>query len=168
VTKQLILMRHAKSDWGDPMLPDHDRPLNARGRHDAPRMGRWIQQHQWCPDLILSSTATRVVDTVCAMQAEWPETRPYYATRHLYLTSPEGILDVLRGEALEAARVMLVGHNPAIEHLANRWCERPVHFSTAALAVFEWPIEDWQSLTLDREATLVALARPKQLATGGQ
>ena len=55
--KTLLLLRHAKSSWSDPTLPDHDRPLNKRGIHDAPRMGKLLRHEHLMPDLILSLTA---------------------------------------------------------------------------------------------------------------
>ncbi len=60
----LVLMRHAKSDWSEAGLSDHDRPLNARGKRDAPEMAKWMHNHLGIPDLILASTATRVAETV--------------------------------------------------------------------------------------------------------
>ena len=63
VMKTLLLLRHAKSSWSDPTLPDHDRPLNKRGIHDAPRMGKLLRHEHLMPDLILSSTAVRAKKT---------------------------------------------------------------------------------------------------------
>ena len=57
--KVLLLMRHAKSSWGDPTIKDHDRPLNNRGKKDAPRMGKLLKENNLIPDIILSSTAKR-------------------------------------------------------------------------------------------------------------
>ena len=61
--KTLVVMRHAKSSWKAADLPDHERPLNGRGRRDAPRMGRWIARHAAVPDRIVSSTAIRAQTT---------------------------------------------------------------------------------------------------------
>ena len=58
--KTLLLLRHAKSSWSDPTLPDHDRPLNKRGIHDAPRMGKLLRHEHLMPDLILSSTLAHI------------------------------------------------------------------------------------------------------------
>ena len=64
MTRTLILMRHAKSDWGHAGLADHDRPLNARGTRDAPRMGAWLRGKGHLPDEVLCSTATRTRQTL--------------------------------------------------------------------------------------------------------
>jgi phosphohistidine phosphatase len=61
--KTLLIMRHAKSSWKDPDLPDHDRPLNKRGKHDAPSMGKLLKDEDLIPDLIISSTAARAKKT---------------------------------------------------------------------------------------------------------
>ena len=62
--KTVILMRHAKSSWKDPSLPDHDRPLNKRGKRDAPRMGNLLNLEGYIPEVIYSSTAKRANLTV--------------------------------------------------------------------------------------------------------
>lgn len=61
--KRLLILRRAKSDWKDPDLPDHDRPRNKRGRHDAPLMGKLLKDEDLKPDLIVSSPATRAKKT---------------------------------------------------------------------------------------------------------
>ena len=60
MTLTLILIRHAKSDWGDARLSDHDRHLNARGIEDAPRVGTWLEAQGYRPDHVLCSTATSI------------------------------------------------------------------------------------------------------------
>ncbi|MGB4972019.1 MAG: histidine phosphatase family protein, partial [Cyclobacteriaceae bacterium] len=59
----LYLVRHAKSSWENPDLSDFDRPLNERGRKDAPRMGKRIKEREITPDLMLSSPANRAIST---------------------------------------------------------------------------------------------------------
>ena len=61
--KQLLIMRHAKSSWSDENLSDHDRPLNARGQNNAPRMGAFVAEQGCLPDIIISSTAQRAAMT---------------------------------------------------------------------------------------------------------
>ena len=57
--KTLLVLRHAKSSWNDPALDDHERPLNKRGRRDAPRMGALVREYGLIPDLVISSDAVR-------------------------------------------------------------------------------------------------------------
>ena len=61
--KTLLLMRHAKSSWDDPDVADHDRPLNKRGKKDAPRMGQWLAEQGLTPEVIVTSTAKRARKT---------------------------------------------------------------------------------------------------------
>jgi phosphohistidine phosphatase len=63
MTRTLILIRHAKSDWEHPALDDHDRPLNARGQRSAPRIGAWLAAQGLAPDAVLCSTARRTRET---------------------------------------------------------------------------------------------------------
>jgi len=57
--KSLLILRHAKSSWKHPELTDHDRPLNKRGKRDAPRMGKILRSEHLIPEAIISSTAAR-------------------------------------------------------------------------------------------------------------
>ena len=65
--KSVLVLRHAKSSWKHPELPDHDRPLNKRGKHDAPLMGRLLKREDLVPDVIISSTAMRAGATAEAV-----------------------------------------------------------------------------------------------------
>ncbi|MGO4123679.1 histidine phosphatase family protein [Inquilinus sp. YAF38] len=150
--KTLILLRHAKSDWADPALADHDRPLAERGRDAAPKMGAWLKTHGPKPDLVLCSTATRARQTLAlALEAlgAAPETR---FDRGLYLAGGAGVLARLRQAPDEAATVLLVGHNPDLEQLARRLATTgdkaalarlAEKYPTAGLAVIELPVERW-------------------------
>lgn len=112
----LILMRHAKSSWDRPGLSDFDRPLNGRGEQDATRMGEWLSGAAWQPARILSSPALRTrqtIERVCKGLAKPPAAE---FDRELYLADLETLLD-RAAEAREAGTLMLVGHNPGLEHL---------------------------------------------------
>ncbi|UCG86696.1 MAG: histidine phosphatase family protein [Gemmatimonadota bacterium] len=118
--KTLTLVRHAKSSWKDPALADHDRPLNKRGKRDAPRMGKRLAQASICPDLIITSTAVRARTTAETIASEIG-----YPTAHilmdegLYLAGASGVLELIRGLGDANNHVMLFGHNPDITNLVN-------------------------------------------------
>jgi phosphohistidine phosphatase len=161
--KTLLLLRHAKSSWDDPTLPDHDRPLNKRGKRDAPRMGALLAEHELVPDLVLCSTAARTVETAraviaaCGYDGEVRLSRElYHAPAHLYAA-------ILRREPSRHARVLLVGHNPGLEELAGQLVGSPLHLSTAGLAWLKLSIDHWDGLQLDGRARLAELWRPKEL-----
>lgn len=144
--KTLLLLRHAKSDWSDPNLSDHERVLNHRGRRAAPAIGNWVREQGLTPDQILSSDAARTVET-------WKRTgldgTPEF-NRALYLAEAAAMLFSL-GDAT-GERVMMIGHNPGIGEMAERLAQTPpenprfFQYPTAALTVFDFPIERWSDI----------------------
>lgn len=140
MTIELVLVRHAKSDWGDVGLPDHDRPLNDRGRRDAPRMAERLAATGFRPAALISSTALRARTTAGAFGAalgvdviEEPD---------LYGASPATLLRV----AAESGRasVLLVAHNPGMTELAHALSGGGIgEMPTCAVARFRWDEDDW-------------------------
>jgi phosphohistidine phosphatase len=166
MTLHLLLIRHAKSDWADASLPDHDRPLNPRGRRDAPRMGAWIAARGYTPQEVLCSDARRTRETLSLMLPAWspaPEVRYH---RALYHATPEGMLAVLAGAA--APRVALIGHNPGMGALMARLARRaPDHprwgdVPTCAVAALSFEAEGWADVG-ERQGRLDAFAIPADL-----
>lgn len=156
-------MRHAKSDWAEPELTDFDRPLNARGREAAPKMARCLVTAGLLPDVILASSARRVRETVSGLMTVWDSQPPVHETRELYLATPETILRTIRSDVSEQSTVMVIAHNPGMQHLASQLAGRELHFPTAALACFDFEIDDWQQLQLSCQASLVEHVFPKGL-----
>jgi phosphohistidine phosphatase len=145
--KRLILMRHAKSDWAPPAQPDHDRPLNTRGRHAATAMGDWLRRNGLTPGQILCSSAARTQET-CA-RLNLPRTPDLHAT--LYLAEAADMLRVLHGA--HGDTVLMIGHNPGIAALAAHLVSAPPDhprfddYPTGATLVAEFDIDDWAELT---------------------
>lgn len=169
---RLLLLRHAKSDWSEPG-PDHDRPLAPRGKKAAPIMGRYIQAHNLTPSLMLVSSARRAQQTAKLAAAQMsPE--PEIRTREsLYnFSSPHALLNVIRDSGGEHETLMLVGHNPTMETLAdallgtgNSAARAAMNqkFPTAALAVIEFNIATWHEAQTTGGA-LVSFVRPADIA----
>lgn len=155
-------MRHAKSDWGHADLSDHYRPLNPRGRRDAPRMAQWLESTWGLPDLILASTALRVQQTLDGMLGSWASQPTIYPHAPLYLASPETILQTIRADALDANHLLVVGHNPGMQILASQCADQPLEFPTAAAAVFRFNGDDWSTLTPGK-LDLIGFNKPKAL-----
>ena len=164
--KTLLILRHAKSSWSDAGLRDHDRPLNPRGKRDAPRMGRLIAAEDLVPDLIVSSTAVRARTTAALAAAEFDEEVEIETTRDLYGAYPDEYIDVAEDRGGEAERLMVVGHNPGITALVTRLSGAVEYMPTAALAVVELNIADWSELGRAEEGRLVGFWRPKALPPG--
>lgn len=141
-SSKLLLMRHAKSDWDDRSLSDHQRPLNRRGIWDTPRMADWIESVDAVPDLILCSTATRTRQTAQLLLERWSAqknsaTPP--AIEHLeslYLSSAETIFRLINEKNDSAMRLMVIAHNPAMTSLTSHLANQSVDMPTAAVAVF--------------------------------
>ncbi|MGB5720050.1 MAG: histidine phosphatase family protein [Woeseiaceae bacterium] len=118
--KILTLVRHAKSSWSDSALSDRMRPLNKRGEHDAPAMGRRIAEHGIRPSLIVTSPANRAWTTakIIAQEISYP-LEFLQREDSLYLASLDEFLDVLVAQDNEFNSMMLVGHNPGMTDFAN-------------------------------------------------
>lgn len=160
--RTLILMRHARSDLGSSQLADHRRPLNDRGQHDALSMAQWIAEADLIPQIILASTALRVRETVEALQAAWKDAPAAYFSDDLYLASPETILRSIRSDSLDSPRVMVVAHNPGVETLVYQLAGEPLSITPAAVAAFRIKIDNWQRVSAESPATLIAYGRPEQ------
>jgi len=109
---QLLIMRHAKSDWSAPNGDDHDRELSPRGVKAARRMGRLLAQHDAAPQLVLTSTAVRARTTVelAASSGGWGcEVREVGG---FYGASPQGVIELLSTIDGLPERVLIAGHEP--------------------------------------------------------
>lgn len=161
--KSLLILRHAKSSWKDETLADHDRPLNKRGRRDAPRMGRLLRKEGLVPDRILSSTALRARLTAEAVAAECGCPAPPECLEELYDANPADCLELLRRQPDTLVRVMIVGHNPTLEDLLERLVGEWNRLPTAALAHVSLRVTRWAELKAGTRCRLEALWRPKEL-----
>jgi len=115
--RQLILLRHAKSSWDDPRLPDHARPLNARGRRAAAAIREVMREKGLQPDLVLVSSARRTLQTLEALEP-WDETPLIEPLDSLYLAAAPQLLQALQDVSETVRSLMLVGHNPGLHDLA--------------------------------------------------
>lgn len=161
--KTLLILRHAKSSWKDGKLHDHDRPLNKRGKRDAPRMGELLDQEDLVPDLIISSTAKRARKTAKAVAKACDYDGEVRLERNLYHGVPENYIYILRRLPKHYECVMVVGHNPSLEYLLEELTGNDEKMPTAALAQVTFKIKKWKQLNEDTEGKLVKLWRPREL-----
>src|SRR5687767_12552077 len=161
--KTLLVLRHAKSSWDDSSLDDHQRPLNERGRRDAPRMGDLVQEFGLLPDLVVSSDAVRAQLTAEAVVEAAGYAGDILLDQRLYLASPAEIILVLRTMRENAATVMIVGHNPGLEELVEQLTGERQDLPTAALAQIVLPIDRWSDLKLSSRGTLSGYWQPGDL-----
>ena len=168
MARELLLLRHAKSDWSRD-ADDFDRPLNPRGKQDAARLARWAHEQGLRPDVILCSPARRAAQTAEALceltgfpaaNIRWDE--------DLYLAPVHVLLDALADLPAQARQVMVIGHNPGLEDLllyltpaAEAQRHKGKLLTTATLARMSLPDHAW---TLQRgAATLMQFVRPRDL-----
>jgi phosphohistidine phosphatase len=163
--KTLLILRHAKSSWDDASLDDRERPLNPRGRRDAPRMGDLLRDERLIPDVIITSDAVRAHMTAVAVAETAGYRRDLVVNPLLYHASPEDVIAVLKTVPNANARtVMIVGHNPGLENLIEQLTGEQPDLPTAGLVQLALPIEAWGELSASTRATLVDLWRPKDVA----
>lgn len=159
--KTLLVMRHGKSDWDNPELADHDRPLASRGKADATRMGRLLAEEQIVPELILCSTAKRARHTAERVTKACDYTGELRLLPEFYAAEPEVYLAGLRQGGGSFERVMIIGHNPGLEDFVQELTGTETQFTTATIALVELPINDWTELAFEIEGELVQFWRPK-------
>ncbi|MEK6476856.1 histidine phosphatase family protein [Catalinimonas sp. 4WD22] len=162
--KTLFLIRHAKSSWDDPSLDDFDRPLNDRGKKDAPKMGKRLKKQKIHPDLMVSSTAKRAKKTAQAIADALD-----YAEKHiqwrdeLYHAGPETILRVIQKVDDKVGQLFLFGHNPGLTDIANRIGASPIdNIVTTGIYALQLDITSWQDAQLNGKAKLLFYDYPKK------
>ena len=146
VSRRLVLLRHAKSDWPD--VADHERPLAKRGRRDAPAVGRWLGESGHVPDAVVCSTALRARQTWELASAGLAEAVPQAAPAvsfepRVYEATVLGLLMLVREFPPDWRTALVIGHNPGLAELTTGLAgpeqQPPPHFPTAAVAVLGLP-----------------------------
>lgn len=170
--KRLTLLRHAKSDWDDPVARDFERPLNRRGEKAARLMGGFAAKQDMRFDLLIASPAVRVTQTLDTFFEGYGKTIEPRWDRRIYLASSATLQDVVRDLPDSAASVLMSGHNPGLEELILDLVpddgdsplrdDVEVKFPTASIAVLELAIDHWADAGAD-SARLTSFTRPRDL-----
>lgn len=163
--KELFLIRHAKSSWSDPSLKDFDRPLNKRGKKDAPRMGERLLKKNLKPDLILSSPANRAINTAkeIAQKLEYP-LELIQENQIIYGANATEMIQLLCATKPNVKRLFVFGHNPTISSLAEALSNEPLgDIPTCAVVALKFPFESWEYLSMGT-ADLWFYDYPKNIA----
>lgn len=168
MTRELLILRHGKSDWSAG-TDDYHRPLKKRGMRGAELIAKWLSDQTLVPDYVVSSPATRAIDTARrVLRALDMEDMEIHADERVYEASLEQLLDVLGDCPAVKERVLLAGHNPGLEELLLYLVPTPPMIPedgkllpTAALASLIMP-DDWQSLA-HGGARLLHLVKPSAL-----
>ena len=143
-------------------MPDKDRPLNDRGKRDAPKMGERLAKRDVKPNLILSSPAKRALKTaeIIAKKLDY-KLKDIVVDNRLYAVEADDLLRVIRGLGDKAERVMLFGHNPELTELAHRLSSKITHMPTCAVAEFTFDAKSWSYIGKGKPSS-VTLDYPKQ------
>jgi phosphohistidine phosphatase len=141
--KTLVIVRHAKSDWSVG-VDDFNRPLNDRGRKDAPRMGKYLKQIGLKPDTILTSSATRAKHTaqLLAHELHFPIT-DIIANESLYHASPQTILSAINRIPTTCDTLFVFGHNPGLSELVSKLTDEYVELKTCCVATLDCGVDEW-------------------------
>lgn len=166
---RLLLLRHAKSSWDEPALPDAERPLAPRGRRNAAALGARLARRRLRVDRVLCSPSRRTRETLALLSLD--PSIPVSFPEPLYLASARTLLARLRRLPPRVRSVLVIGHDPGLEHLVRSLAKdgRPKAlrrfaqgFKTGALAELRVPDEGWRSLQ-PGSAILERFTRPKDL-----
>jgi phosphohistidine phosphatase len=145
--KTLFLIRHAKSSWDDAALADKDRPLNDRGKRDAPKVGERLAKAGAKPDLILSSPAKRALTTAQIIAGKLDYKRKNIVVDdRLYAVEADVLLDVIHRLDDKVECVMLFGHNPELTELAHHLSSKITRMPTCAVAEFTFDVKSWSRI----------------------
>lgn len=147
--KRLTLVRHAKSSWKDRSLSDFERPLNKRGKHDAPMMGERLVKLKFVPDLILSSPAKRAIKTarVIADAIGYPE-KKILEKRAVYDADRTTLVQIIQALDDKLQHVMLFGHNPTFTYLANDFIEQHIeNIPTCGIVCIDFDVQSWSDIS---------------------
>lgn len=164
-----MLLRHGKSSWSDPTLPDVDRPLAPRGKRAAGLIGEYLRRRRIRPALVLCSPSLRTRQTLAAIQPSLPKGCFIEVAADLHAASVEALLERLRAVPDAVNSVMLIGHNPGLQELALALTARGADlprlrekFPTGALATIALDSESWAALE-PGDGELVDYVVPRQL-----
>ncbi len=159
--KQLLLMRHGKSDW-QAGVADFERPLNKRGVKAASFMGKFCLEKKLVPDLIYSSPANRAKTTAKLFAESSKYSADIEYCESFYFGYKTELLDKLKSTPDSVQRLLIVGHNPTWSELVSHFSGIYVEMTTANIAVLELKIESWANLECET-CRLLQLYKPRDL-----
>lgn len=149
MTKTILLMRHAKSSWGDPSLRDYDRPLNSRGIRDAANMAKWLADQNLRPAQMFCSTALRTRQTAEPLLKFFGFSKEFISWKEdLYSAGDDAYLQTIHSAAGSSDLILLIGHNPMTESVVSLLSRQPIRqpIKTATVALLSTNIEEWSGI----------------------
>ena len=164
--KKLTLIRHAKSSWGNPHLPDYERVLNERGQGDAVRMGKALQQRDINFERVLCSSATRARETLNLLREQLViEEDAIDYLDDLYCASVATLINIIQQADNSKTDLAIIAHNPGLEELAAHLTKDAKTFSTCTVMQIEFEIDSWRQIDETHGQQSIFLS-PKTLQEG--
>ncbi len=145
-TREIVLLRHGKSDWDSSAKSDHDRPLAKRGKRDAIRVGRFLSVVGAKPDYILCSTAARAVGTCKKARKAGKWKAPVELSDSLYVPTPEAVFEAIQNAPDTCERLLVVGHEPTWSQMVRLLSGATAAMPTAAAACIEVNVDNWSQV----------------------
>jgi phosphohistidine phosphatase SixA len=162
--RRLILMRHAKSSWKKTELSDHQRPLNKRGRRDAPRVARRLAELRWRPEVVLCSDSTRTIETAELLRGEWGEQPAFDFLPSFYHGGLDELVEEVSAVPSGVQCVLALGHNPGWEGALLWLTGEEERLTTANAALLEGSGDTWAAAVASRRGWKIHdVIRPKEL-----
>ena len=169
--RRLLVLRHAKTERDSPSGLDRDRRLDARGREDAPVIGRYMREHKLVPDLALVSPATRTRETFDLLVPALETKVEAEFIGDLYGADAREVLQIVRAADADVKSILVIGHNPGLHELSLELIgkakaedreELDENLPTSGLVVFKFAIGDWSEVAV-RHGTLERFVSPRRL-----
>ncbi len=160
--KNFILVRHAKSSWDFPNLKDIDRPLNARGKRDAPKMAMLLKGIVPKIDIIYASPGKRAHDTAIAFSEAYDiDKKDISIETNLYFGSETDIMDIIQASPEEADTIAMYSHNPTSTYFVNSFDGMVLdNLPTCGIAIFESSVDNWKEVNYEN-SKVIKILRPK-------
>lgn len=159
--KKVYIIRHAKSGWKDLMLNDFDRPLNKRGKKDAPFMGKLLKEKGIFPDAILSSPAKRAKSTAQIIAKEINFKKPIIYDRNIFEATAPTLKSVIKSLDDKYDSVFMFGHNPGLNSLVESLVDFDENIPTSAVVEIEFDTDKWNKIK-SKNAKLISFEYPKK------
>ena len=149
MAKTLLLIRHAKSDWGNLMLSDFERPLNHRGEINAPEMAKRLVKRELFPQQLISSPALRAITTAKYFAKELHiNAEVIIQEKDIYNALTNTLLEVVNNLDESSNFTALFGHNPGITELINYLSNQEIsHLPTCGMALLKFPFDQWKMVS---------------------
>ena len=159
--KKLFIIRHAKSSWKDMSLDDYERPLNKRGKANAPFMGKVLKDKGILPDLIVSSPALRAKTTAAHIAKEISYSNAILFKEEIYEADADTLHKILISMDDEDNTVFIFGHNPGLNSLAYEYLNFSQNIPTCGIIEIEFDCKKWKKISSEN-AKLISFDYPKK------